>query len=81
MSERAGYSRVYWTIIDDPKFVTIFDDDHNLAAWLRLLMTADQAHPASATLPVNVRKTAVRALVDAGIIDDPAEPPLPDPRA
>lgn len=69
MSERAAYSRVYWSIVDDPKFVSIYDDDHHLAAWLRVLLIADQAHPASAHLPTNVRRASVKALADAGLID------------
>jgi hypothetical protein len=69
MSERAAYSRVYWSIVDDPKFVTIYDHDSHLAAWLRLLLIADQAHPASAHLPANVRKASVAALADVELID------------
>lgn len=69
MSERAAYSRVYWSVIDDLKFVSIYDDDHHLAAWLRLLLIADQAHPASAHLPSNVRRASVKALSDVGLID------------
>ena len=68
MSERAPYSRVYWQIVDDPKFATVYDNDAALALWLRLLLAADQAHPASATLPVGSRKTAIAALVDAKLI-------------
>jgi len=69
MSERAAYSRVYWSIVDDPKFISIYDDDHHLASWLRLLLIADQAHPASAHLPANVRRQSVTALADCGLID------------
>ena len=50
------YSRVYWEAIDDPKFATVWDDDACLAWWLRLLVTADMAWPASATLPAVPRK-------------------------
>ena len=69
MSERAAYSRVYWSVVDDPKFVTIYDDDHHFAAWTRLLLIADQSHPASAHLPTNVRRASVRALSEAGLLD------------
>ena len=68
MSERAPYSRVYWGIADDPKFLTIFDDDRHLATWLRLLLIADQAHPASGHLPANARKVSVSALAVADLI-------------
>lgn len=69
MSERAAYSRVYWSIIDDPKFATVYDDDHRLATWLRLLLAADQAWPASANLPFGVRKASVAVLCSVGLID------------
>lgn len=69
MNERANYSRVYWTIVDDPKFAAIFDDDHHLAGWLRMLLIADQAYPASGHLPTNVRRSSVKALADAGLVD------------
>lgn len=69
MGERAPYSRVYWSIVDDSKFESIYDDDHHLAAWLRLLLIADQAHPASAHLPANVLRRSVRALAEVGLID------------
>jgi hypothetical protein len=68
MSERAPYSRVYWEIADDPKFATVFDSDANLAAWLRLLLIADQAYPSSGAIPANCRKTALRALEEADLI-------------
>jgi hypothetical protein len=68
VSERAPYSRVYWEIADDPKFATVFDSDANLAAWLRLLLIADQAYPASGNLPTNCKRAAFRALEEAGLI-------------
>lgn len=69
MSERAPYSRVYWSIRDDEKFDSIRGDDHHLATWLRLLITADMAYPASADLPAKARRASVKALVDAGLVD------------
>lgn len=68
MSDRAAYSRVYWTIVDDPKFEHVYDDDAALAAWLRLLLIADQSWPASAHLPTNCRPKAVKVLVGAGLV-------------
>ena len=67
-SAAAPYSRVYWGIVDDPKFASIYDNDRHLATWLRLLLIADQAHPASATLPSGVSRAAVVALSDAGLV-------------
>lgn len=69
MTERAAYSRVYWTIVDDTKFDSIYDHDAHLAAWLRLLLIADQTYPASGQLPAGVKRASVKALVDAGLID------------
>lgn len=69
MSERQPYSRVYWSIIDDPKFASIYDDDRHLAAWLRLLIVADQTYPASAHLPSGCQRASIKALVAAGLVD------------
>jgi hypothetical protein len=69
MSERAAYSRVYWSIADDEKFADIYGNNDHLATWLRLLLIADQAFPASAHLPMNVRKGSREALVKSGLID------------
>ncbi len=64
-----AYSRVYHSIVDDPRFLTIYPNDAALAAWLRLLMTADATFPAPAPLPRMLRQTALAALCDAGIIE------------
>jgi len=63
------YSRVYWRIVDDDRFSTIYGDDRHLAAWLRLLIAADQAWPASANLPASARPASVQALVDVGLVE------------
>ena len=65
---KAAYVRVYYEIIDDPKFVGIYDNDHHLATWMRLLIAADAVWPASATLPVGTRKASIVALSEAGLI-------------
>jgi hypothetical protein len=69
MGERAPYSRVYWSIVDDPKFAVIYDNDRHLSTWLRLLIAADAIWPASPSLPVNAKKASITALVDAGLLD------------
>lgn len=69
MSERAPYSRVYWSVADDPKFVGIYDDDAAFALWTRLLMAADALWPAPAPLPRSARKVPLSKLVDACLID------------
>jgi len=63
------YSRVYWSVVDDDKFASIYDDDHHLATWLRLLMIADAAHPASGIIPLGTNRRSVVALAEAGLID------------
>ena len=69
MSERAPYSRVYWTIVDDPKFAAIYDDDAALSLWLRLLLHADATWPAAAPLPRSARVRPLGKLVTAGLVD------------
>ena len=69
MSDRAPYSRVYWSIIDDPKFTEVYDSDRALACWLRLLIAADAIWPAPASIPATSSKTSVALLVRVGLID------------
>jgi hypothetical protein len=69
MPDRVPYARVYHSIIDDPKFATIYDNDRYLATWLRLLILAEQAYPGSALLPRGTSRASVQALSDAGLID------------
>jgi hypothetical protein len=66
--ERGPYSRHYWKLIDDPKFVDVFDNDHHYACWSRLLMLADQAWPASAHIPASARKSSVAKLAQVELI-------------
>ncbi len=63
------YSRVYWTILDDPKFLEVYDDDRSLATWLRLLIAAEMAYPASAIFPTGTSKKSVDVLVSAGLVE------------
>ena len=60
------YSRVYWSLIDDHP--DIYDADGTRATYVRLLVTADQAWPASAYFPRGLRARAVQLLVDAGLV-------------
>lgn len=68
MTERA-YCRVYYSVKDDPKFEGIWGNNHHLATWLRLLMAADAIWPASADLPAAERRSSVKALAAAGLVD------------
>jgi hypothetical protein len=69
MSERAPYSRVYWSVMDDPKFDGIYEDDAAFALWMRLLMNADALWPAPAPLHRTAKPKALAKLVEAGIVD------------
>ena len=63
------YSRVYWRIRADNRFVGIYTDNHHLATWLRLLIAADAVWPAPADLPRSARQASVTALESAGLIE------------
>jgi hypothetical protein len=69
MSDRAPYSRIYWSVMDDPKFDGIYEDDAAFALWMRLLMNADALWPAPAPLHRTAKPKALSKLVDAGIVD------------
>lgn len=63
------YVRVYYRIVDDPKFAEVFDHDARLATWLRLLLLADGTYPAPAPIPFGVSKAALAHLVSVGLVD------------
>lgn len=68
MSDRK-YSRVYWSVKNDDRFVGIYRNDAHFATWVRLLMAADAVWPHPADLPRRAKPSSVKALVDAGIIE------------
>ena len=69
MSDRAPYSRVYWSVMDDPKFDGIREDPRHFGSWGLLLIVADMAWPAPAFPPPAVSKTSMRLLIEAGLVD------------
>jgi hypothetical protein len=70
MSERAAYSRVYWSVMDDPKFDGIREDARRFGSWSILLIVADMAWPAPAYVPSTVPRSCYRALVASGLVDE-----------
>lgn len=69
MSDRAPYSRVYWSVMDDPKFDGIRSDVRLFGSWSLLLVVADMAYPAPAFVPRTIPKAALAKLSSAGLID------------
>lgn len=63
------YSRVYHSILEDPKFVDIYEDDCALATWLRLLIVADQAYPSPALIPQGTCPSGMDKLWDARLVE------------
>lgn len=68
MKASTPYCRVYWTILDDPKFDGIREDMRALGTWTLCLVVADMAYPAPAFVPPVPAQSFAR-LVDAGLID------------
>ena len=60
------YSRLYWRFKDE--YPGVWDDDHELATWVRLLVGGDQAWPASPSLPRSVAARALSKLETAGLV-------------
>jgi hypothetical protein len=69
MATPARFVRVYHSILDDERFREVYDDDHALALWLRLLLLADAIWPMPAHLPHGHRRAALARLVKAGLIE------------
>jgi hypothetical protein len=63
------YVRVYYRIIDDPKFANVFDDKGTLGWWVTLLLAADATYPAPAHLPRKIKDATLAKLTEAGLVD------------
>jgi hypothetical protein len=70
MPDDRKYVRVYYSIQDDPKFDRVRGNVGLLGTWLRLLMAADAVWPSSAYVPRGLRASDVRAIVEAGLVDE-----------
>lgn len=66
MTATGPFVKVYQSIVDDPQFARVYDNDHALATWLRMLLIADAMWPASA--PLTSRNPTVRMLIDVGLV-------------
>jgi hypothetical protein len=47
--QKDPYSRLYWRFITE--YPEVYGDDQAFAAWMRMLMIAEGAHPAPAQMP------------------------------
>jgi hypothetical protein len=65
----SDYSRLYHSILSDPKFATVYPDDRAWALYTRLLMAADAAWPTPTSIPRSAPRAAIRVLVEAGVIE------------
>jgi hypothetical protein len=63
------YSRVYWSVMDDPKFDGIREDVRLFGSWSLMLVVADMAWPAPAFVPPTVPKACAVRLGAVHLID------------
>ena len=63
------YVRVYYSVVNDERFSTVYHDARHLGTWLQLLLVADAMYPADAPLPAYVNRASVKVLVDCGLIE------------
>lgn len=66
-AQRDPYVRVYYSIVDDPKFAGMKLETKG--AWLDLLLAADAMYPAPAPLPRWLPKRIQAELVQRGLVD------------
>ena len=67
--ERAPYSRVYWSVLDDAKFDAVRSDMRHFGSWCLMLVLADMSYPSPAFVPPTVPRRSLTALADSGLID------------
>jgi hypothetical protein len=65
------YTRVYFRIVDDPRFALVYCSDRALAWWVRLLIGAEGTYPAPAALPRSVSRAALSVLTapECGLVE------------
>ena len=69
MPDDRKYARVYFSVIDDPKFREVYRNEAAFGTWVKLLMAADSVWPASCALPRWVKPAPLKLLTDSGIVD------------
>lgn len=69
MSDDKRYARHYFSILTDPKFEGIYEDDRAYATWGRMLFAAEGAWPAPADIPRSAHPKTVALLASRGLID------------
>ena len=65
--ESEPYTKVYWSITDDPLFADVWLDDRALATWVRMLVDADAMYPRQPKLPPRVTP-AMKHLIEVGLV-------------
>ena len=63
---KGSYVKVYQSIVEDPMFEHVFNNDHALATWLRMLLVADAIWPVSAEMPR--RNPTVQLLIRESLV-------------
>ena len=66
MTAPRNYARVYYEIVDHPRFERVYRNPSALGTWLQMLLTADAMYPM--TPPMPPRNPTVRLLIDVGLV-------------
>lgn len=66
MTTPRNYARVYFEIVEHPRFERVYGNPSALGTWLQMLLTADAMYPM--TPPMPPRTPTVRLLIDAGLV-------------